>query len=214
MSVISPTTGDLFRVSVRKSHVNNPDRQWENNYELRCVANTNIAAVNTMALKIVAFEKAIHYDQVEFRAVRVSTWEEDSKPYDPSTFTSLPLTGLGELDTATEDMAAINVCLNTVRVPLSGRYGHIYYRGALVESDIEAPAGKYILSTGAAIDTRFTTELGSSGVGDMFNDIDEFWEMVMINKTGTQIRKVVGFSPQGVAVVPFDHAWFNRTPAP
>jgi hypothetical protein len=214
MTVLAPAANDLFRITVRKSHTNNPDRQWENNYEVRCIDTATNTQLNNLGLKVVAFEKAIHYESTQFRLLRISTWEEDSTPYNPESFISLPLTGFGELDEASEDLEPINICWDVARVPISGRFGHLFYRGALVESDVEAPSGRATLADISAMGTRITTELGSSGLGEYMDGTDTQFEIVMINKTGTQVRQVLGLAPRGVAVVPFDHAWFNRTVTP
>lgn len=213
MSTTSFVTGDLFTVEITKSLSTNPNLKWRNTYEWKALAGGGLADILDSGEKLVAFEKAISYDVVNFEELRVSTWEPDSVPYDPTAFLALPLSGSGTLDSSGADVMALNVCLNMVRVPESGRFGHIFYRGCLVESDVEAPAGDFILSDPSVFDTRVSTALGSSGVQDQLDQTGTMG-MAMISADGSIVRAVVGFSPQGVSTVPTKHKWFNRTPTP
>jgi len=211
MSVESFVAGDRFRITIIKYLAANPDRKWGNNYELRAKAGGGVTDLTNAGSKLVDFEQAIHMTPVQFDRLRMSTWEADSVPYDPTAFVSLPLSGTGDSSPGASQVAAINVCWDVARVPLSGRFGHIFYRACLTESRIEAPAGKYVLSDPAGMTTIVNTEVASSGIDAFMDDSDPTWELVMINADGTQTRNLIGLISRGVAVVPFDHAWFNRT---
>ena len=213
MPVTSFTSGDLFTVEIVKSLSTNPNLKWRNTYEWQAVDDGTTSDLVAAGLQMVDFEKGFHYELVDFEELRISTWEPDSVPYDPTAFLALPLSGSGVLDVADEDLLALNVCLNMVRIPISGRFGHIFYRGALVESDVEAPAGDFILSNPTAFDTRYTTVVASSGMDDILSAAN-FVGMVMISADGSNVRRVFALSPQGVSTLPTKHKWFNRTPAP
>lgn len=211
MSVLGFTTGDRFRFTVTKYLATNPERKWDNNYEAVATADGVESDLTLLADRLVNFERDLHLDVVVFDRVRISTWEEDSKPYDPEVFISLPLSGVGDLPATGSDLQALNVCLSVARFPQSGRFGHVFYRGCLREVDTSAPAGKFVLSSpsgwvitlnGAVDDNSLTEYL--DGTGSVLN-------LAMINKSGTQVRPIVSLVVRGVAVVPYDHAWFNRT---
>jgi hypothetical protein len=213
MSVISFEEGDLFRITIVKYLATNPDRKWGNNYEARAKAGGGTTDLTGLGMKILDFEQAMHWSVVQFSLLRISTWEPDSTPYDPTVFMSLPLTGAGDTAIDGNQLTALNVCLDVGRVPVSGRFGHIYYRGALTEGLIQAPAGKSVLNSPSTMQDQIDAALEASNLDVVLNGSDSTFELVMINTDGTQVREVIGFTVRGVAVVPFEHAWFNRTPA-
>lgn len=214
MPVTTFADGDRFVVTVLKYLATNPERKWGNNYEIRAKGAGGESDLSAMGLKIVDFEQAMHFNTVKLDRLRISTWEADSVPYDPDTFLSLPLTGSGDRDPSGVDVFALNVCLDVSRVPATGRFGHIFYRGALRENDVNAPAGKFALVNPSSIDTLLSGALSGSGVDALIDESDPLFELVMISASGSSTRPVINLTARNVAVVPFDHAWFNRTSSP
>jgi len=214
MPVTSVAVDDLFVYRVIKSHENNPSDQWANSYEFKALSSGSEAELLTLGIVLVNFEKAIHKNVVVFDRLIISTWEEDSTPYDPTSFISSSLSGVGAVGEV-GGTAAVNTCLNVTRVAAYGRFGHLFYRGVLDLSEIESPAGKSTLVDRAGIQANIDAALVSSSFEDYIgNPAEETFQLVMVNKAGTQIRPVTGLFAGGVSTVPTDHAWFNRTPAP
>lgn len=212
MSLTTIAEGDLFTVRIFKNLVTNPLNEWSNSYEVKAfVGDLSTGDLLVECRAMVRFEKAIHHDVVQFSRMVISTWEADSVPYDPESFLVDSLTGVGEVGPVGDNLA-LNQCLVVVRQPVTGRFGHIFYRGVLNEADTEAPAGRLVLSdpsgtastiASAVSDSDFSNLLGvtpSNGVG-----------LVMVNATGTQVRSVVALNASGCTTLPTDHAWFNRT---
>ena len=109
-------------------------------------------------------------------------------------------------------MAALNTCLSLARLPASGRVGHLFLRGVLQTGDIEAPAGISVLVDTDGFNDTVQAALASSELENYIGSSPTApLHMVMINKAGTQIRKVTAIVAQGVATIPTDHVWFNRT---
>jgi hypothetical protein len=214
MSVISFTAGDVFRFTLIKYLATNPERKWANTYEIRAKVDGVETDLTTLANQLVAYEDHIHYTTVRFDRVVIATWEPDSSPYDPTTFISLPLTASGLLDLGGAQPVALNVCMDVGRVPLSGRFGHLFYRGCLSEADVEAPAGKFVLTNQAAKQTNITSAASTAGCDDVFSGADVTFELVMVGAALDTARGIAGLVVRGVAVVPFNHAWFNRTVGP
>lgn len=214
MSVLAFNTDDLFRITIVKYHVNNPDRKWGNNYELQATADGVTSDLVTAATRLVDMEEDLHFDNTRFDRVRISTWEPDSVPYDPTVFVSLPLSSSGNRPTSGIELNAINVCWHVARFPLSGRFGSLYYRNALSESDTIAPAGRTILASPSGMATTLGDAVDDSNTSTMLEGTGVPFNLVMINEDGTQVRPIISLVSRGVAHVPFDHAWFNRTPAP
>ena len=217
MSISDFHPDDRFVIRVLKHHVNNPERKWANNYELvarDAGAETEMLAAAT---QIVDFEIALHYDVVIFDEVTASTWEPDSKPYNPDTFLSSPLTATGDVSIGTGELAAANVCLNVRKQVAKGRFGHNFYRCALLEADISAPAGTWVLTNPGGIQERIDTAVTSSTIDDLFEGGRGALLMAIITNDVIVPRTVLSLHVGGVSTVPLNHAWFNRpkvSPAP
>lgn len=214
MSVSGYATGDAFTIRIVKYHQNNPDRRWANNYEAVGMAAGTEADLLAFGLVLVAFERQLHWSQVLFAQLSISTWQPDSKPYNPEAFISTPLTGAGARDGSGGGLEPLNVCLNVQRVCAFGRFGHIFYRGALGEGEVDAPAGKAILSNRASNQTQLDTAITASGLSAYLGASAAALQVNLIGKTVGSARAVLGLSIGGVSVVPYNHTWFNRTTAP
>lgn len=210
MSVTSIAVDDLFTVRVVKYLTTNPDNKWANSYEFQSNAVGGEAELLLLAEALVNFEAAMHLTVVRFDRITISTWQPDSVPYDPSTFISSTLTQDGLLG-ASDDILALNTTFSVSRQCASGRFGHLFYRGCLTEGDVEAPAGKNVLTDRPAKQTLIDDFLTSTGFGEYIGTSPEATlGMVLVNADGTQVRPVINLRAQGVSSVPQDHAWFNR----
>lgn len=214
MSVSTYASGDAFTIRIVKYHQNNPDRKWANSYEAVAVAGGSEAELLALGQVLVSYERQLHWSQVLFSQLLISTWAPDSKPYNPSAFISVPLTGQGARDGSGGGLEPLNVCLSILRVTAFGRFGHIFYRGALGEGEVDAPAGKAILTNRATNQTQLDNAVSVATLGNYFFGGSGAFILNMIGKTSDSARTVVGLSVGGVAVVPYNHAWFNRTVTP
>lgn len=214
MSVSSFAPGDAFIVRVVKYHINNPDRKWANSYEAVAQLGGSEDELLAFGVTLVDFEKAFHQNVVAFDSLLISTWAPDSKPYNPASFISTPLTGVGTRDPAGGDMMPLNVTMNVRRITAFGRFGHIFYRGWLGEGEVSAPAGKAMLSSRAAEQTILEGAITSSGLDEYLGLAAAGLQLSMIGKTIGSARPLVGLSIGGVSTLPMDHTWFNRTTTP
>lgn len=203
----------LFTLRIVKHLQSNPDRKWANTYEFRANNSGDPNELLALATQLVNFEAAIHFDQVVFDRVLISTWQPDSKPYDPTSFIVSTLTATGEALGAA-DTLPLNMCLSVARQSLTGRLGHVFYRGCLDEDDVNSPAGDPVLVSKAGLQARISTALTSSGIEDSLPiGFGGNFSMVMIGKTDAEVRLVQSLRVSGVSVVPVRHTWFNRTPS-
>lgn len=211
MSVLSAEIGDKFVVRVFKHHENNPDNLWTNSYEGIATTPDSGDALLNWALAIVAFEKALHMTPIQFDRFTISTWEADSVPYDPEAFMSVSITGSGATGEV-NGMMPLNTTFSVARVATSGRFGHLFYRGALDNAETAQPAGKLILLDADETQERIDNALTSSSLSDYLGVApDSNPAICMISADGSQVRNVVGLVAAGVTTLPTDHAWFNRT---
>jgi hypothetical protein len=211
MSVLSFAADDLFIVRIVKSLTTNPDNKWVNTYEFKANTVGDDATLNIVASAFLLFEATLHHNVVRFHEVIVSTWEADSKPYDPNAFLTIPTDQTG-LTGPVGDLLPLNQTLSVARIPTSGRFGHVFFRGVLGEDEVEAPAGKAILTSVAEIATRLNAAVDAAELEGFFGNPSEGpMQLAMISADGETVRPVLGFVAQGVSAVPQDHAWFNRT---
>lgn len=214
MTVLNFDIGDLFIIRTIKHLATNPDQKWANSYEVRADNAGDGGMLLTLASAIVLFESTMSLQTVRFDRSLISTWQPDSRPYNPATFMSIPLTASGAAAAATDPLP-LSQCLSVARVPLSGRFGHIFYRGWLKEGDVSAPAGKPILVDPAALQGTVQAALDTSELASYFGlDNRSGLSLVMVEANGEDWRNINDLVVQGVSQLPTDHAWFNRTPAP
>lgn len=212
MSVLDFGEGDLFVIRVIKFLSTNPDNKWSNAYEFKATAAGDSVTLNSLVASLIIFEQGLHFSTVHFDHVIVSTWAADSVPYDPEAFLSVPQTAVGLVGDAGAPLSLDN-CLSVRRVAASGRFGHLFYRGTLAEGMVEAPAGKSVLTTPTALQDAVDENLDTSEFNLYIgNPASAPIQLVMISRDGTQVRNVASLKVGGVAKVPADHAWFNRTP--
>jgi hypothetical protein len=213
MSVVDFAADDLFTFRTVKYLATNPDNKWSNSYEFKATASGDVVALTLLASILVLFEQGLHFTTVRFDHTIISTWVPDSVPYDPEAFVSLPESVAGVV-TGDETMLSLDNCFSVRRVPASGRFGHIFYRGCLGEGMVEAPSGKSVFTTPSAMQDAVSDNLTDSELENYLgNPASAPLQMVMISATGTQIRNVMTLRAGGVSKLPTDHAWFNRTPA-
>jgi len=211
-SVLNIAEEDKFIIRTVKSLTANPSDEWANTYEFVSNAVQTETALFALMEIVAEFEKHVHLSTVELIRVSASTWEPDSVPYNPETFISITASGVGDNPDSSAPIGLSN-CLAVARVPASGRFGHLFYRGVLTEDAVEAPAGKTILSDKPAQQTLIESALDTSGLDAYIGTAHTAdFVLVMISATGTEYRVIEQLLVQGVSQLPTDHAWFNRTP--
>lgn len=154
-----------FTIRIFKSwSVRDPERRWVNSYEFSSSTLTSPAAMAPIMDQLVIAEKAIHLPDVQFLSGTISTWLPDSHPYDPDAFNTYELTGAGARSTAgaTANSALdSNACYLVKRECTSGRSGKLFYRGCLLEQDVESGGdGRWSLTAGGIM-----TQGGSAFAG-------------------------------------------------
>jgi hypothetical protein len=214
MTVLAPAPDDLFIFRITKYHQLNPKNRWVNTYEFKALDSVSEGALLVLGTILVQFEQALHLASTIFDRLLISTWEEDSKPYDPNVFVSTTLTGIG-LNPSASVPISLEQPLVVTRAASTGRVGHLFYRNVLTEDIVSAPAGRTILDHREDIQTLIDGAMTDSGLdGYIGATPSESFGMCMVNKTGTQVRPVIQIRAQGVTTLKTDHKWFNRTVTP
>jgi hypothetical protein len=210
MTVLSFALNDRFVLRLIKHYITNPDREWGNTYEFVANSSGDNTDLTTLMAAFVLYEKTLHNTNTIINRGTISTWEADSVPYDPDTFLVQEFNEPG-LRSIAGELEPISTCLSVARVPTSGRLGHIFYRGVLLQSDTEAPSGITVLTDPDGIGDLLAGAITAGEVDGYLGAGGAPLTMAMINKTGTITRVVTGLAQAGVVQLPVDHAWFNRT---
>lgn len=210
----------VFRIFKSWQVVDEED-SWSNVYEV--VGGTTFTPGSQAALdvlnRLVAAERAIHLPGVQFYKGVISTWGTDGTVYNPSAFRSVPLTVAGSRGSASQAMDG-NVTFYVRRSVQAGRYGRLYYRGVLTESDVETGgdlASKIsptsdLLETGTAF-TAYKTQMQP-----LLTETLETGYMALVAQYGSvdnglfMARPVIGLVSAGVTNNKRNHRWFNRKP--
>ena len=212
MSVLTPGAQEVFRCSVMKHLVANPSERWVNTYEGQTISTgVSTAMLIDWGQKIVLFEKAMHGSGVAFERMTISTWAQE-EGYLPTNFVSVDLAGVGALSIS-GDLLSLEHVLKVRRSVQTGRFGNVFFRGALGESDVASPAGVVRLGNPSALDTRLANAVSANltpflpmGAGPI--------EFVMhgVSSTGyTHTRNITAFAIGGVGLAKVSRRYFNRS---
>lgn len=214
MSLAEPSPLELFTLQIHKNLTTNPEQTWVNTYEIQASGDSpTYAELSACADRIVAFEANIHFDVVQFDHYVLSTFVPDGQPYNPASFTSVPLNTFGTRAVG-DDMLALTICFYMRRNVQFGRDGRLFYRGVLQESNVSAPAGDWVLDDPALFDTQVVQPAVAA------SDIDLHYfvgaaptKLVMASTTTDNVRVIGSLVTAGVAEKPLNNKYFRKTPS-
>lgn len=217
MSVIEPVVREGFVFTLTKSLISNPAVRWRNTYEAFFDEGSSptSSALEDLAEKLLAFEKIIHLTGVQFVQTTISTYVQDSTPYDPESFITIPHPAdtVGERTIGAAQPLDLTAAFYVRRQVPTGRQGKIFYRGVLGENDVEAPAGAMRLSNVASMQTLLDGALNTSELFAYF--YPSATGMLMLSMTSTPSpgntihRQIMAFLAAGATRVSNDHRWYN-----
>lgn len=206
MTVANPSLGEVFQVRIYKSHVSNPTREWSNTYKVRAESGgEGFVMLRGVAEALVSGERALHFDVVQYRRAIISTAVPDGEPYNPLTFVTMPLSGVGGRGTLGQELVALHLCLRAQFSVSTGRQGYRLYRGCLSENEVSAPAGEPILQ-GTAITSAFG-QARTNGFSELFNG--ELGYSVVLSE-GAHTRVITDLVPAGVSVKKLNNRYFDH----
>lgn len=190
------------------------ERAWTNTYEI-ISGGTNPTELVAVGDALVAAERGLHLTDVNFLQYTISTWAPDSHPYNPESFVTYTLDSLGERgdeDGVNELALDYNVCYMVHRNATTGRSGRLYFRGVLLETDVQIQGdGRFAIEGTTAANLvdatdAYKTAISSYITGGAGN------QLALISKSGTTIyrRNVTNIVAGGVVINKKNHRYFDR----
>jgi hypothetical protein len=146
MPINAVQAGEVFTVRVYKTI---GGFAWANTYEVQAVTEpiNSITSVENLANAFAALDRALLLDIATVDRVVVSTYVPDGLPYNPDSFTTLPISLQGLRVTSGTQPLPLEACVFVRRNAATGRDGRILYRGFLVESDVNTGLMRQFIET-------------------------------------------------------------------
>jgi len=206
MPIDAVQAGEIFTARVYKQY---GGYAWANTYEVQAVAApvNSITAIESLASSLVSLESQLHLVSVIIDRVVVSTYIPDGEPYNPSAFTTIPVSTAG-IRNIPSDVLPLELCLFVRRNAATGRDGRVLYRGCLTEDDMIATGFRPLMRDSArnsfqtVINTWYTTTFPSSE-----------WTIVLARgtPTPTNVRTVLGLQvSEKIAVKKVNNRYYDR----
>lgn len=207
MPLIGAPVGTYVTLRLYKRLTTNPALMWANNYEFVNEQSAITADDVEIAIQDFSnFEGDIHLGDTQFDRGVMSSWVEDGEPYDPSTFTTYPLSGLGQR-VVSGDAMSLNYCLFVRRNTTFGQNGKLFYRRVLVEPDVNAPSGTPALVSAATLNTTLQTAITANNI-NLYMDGSNNLQLRM--KSALLIdRPITGLTVAGARVMQFNNRYFD-----
>jgi len=206
MPIDAVQAGEIFTVRVYKTY---SGYGWANTYEVQSVTEptNSITAIESMASAFVNLERNLHLLAVTIDRVVVSTYIPDGAPYNPSSFTTIPVSQ-GGLRNVGGDFLPLELALFVRRNAPVGRDGRLLYRGCLTENDMVANTFRPFITS--STQTSFQTILGT-----WFTTTfpQAAWNLVMASgrPNPTNIRQIIGLQvSEKIAVKKLNNRYFDR----
>jgi hypothetical protein len=204
MPINNITQGEVFTVRIYKRL---EGQEWANSYEVQATEDSSDPTIPIGNLRtwLVGLERSIHLTDVSFDRITISTYQPDSRPYDPTRFVSFPIFQQGQR-ARSGDALTLAICLFVRREVNFGRAGKLFYRGVLQEGDVAGYRSALLTASITALQGALNTALGAR---------PGFWRLVMASGVPlpTNVREVINLGVSETTVVKkLDNRYFDRAP--
>jgi hypothetical protein len=209
MTVSNITNGEIFTVRIYKRAAG---LVWANNYEVRATQDVALAqtAVIDLVNRFVQLEGALHRPGVVIDRAVVSTYVRDSRPYNPDTFTTIPVNVQGTNTIGGTDVMPIEYCLFVRRMVQTGRTGKLLYRGTLAEGAVTTDGLRAILGNAERNQLQSTV---NNWWGTVWQVSANPFELVMASgDEQLRVRTVQALAVSNrIVIKQWGNAYFDRT---
>lgn len=213
MSVLAPAADEVFNIRIYKRLDIAGERVWANSYEVVNYGGANKADLEACAQALVSFEQGMCHDTVLFDRAVISTYVPDGQPYNPESFISVPLTQVGTVSSPpAAEVLPLQVALFLRRDVPSGRYGKLFLRQTVGETDVSGRYGSFALTSPSAMNTRLSTAISASGLDDYFGGGAAPLSLALVGNSvdGLVVRTVTGLTVVDVRLIKFNNRYFDR----
>lgn len=206
-----------FDVRIYKSwNARNLNEAWVNNYVINFDGNVESPGWITVIDNLAAAEKILHLQGVQYLHATVST-TMDEPVYNPKSLRVFGLQGTGNRAIPEGDVAVdLNVALKMKKEVAYGRAGTMFFRGALLSSDVEInDRGE---SQIPAVGSLLASPVLIANVNQAYNAIPEGFDWVMkvpemddpAQQENITARLVLTVGIGGISVNKRNHRWFDK----
>ena len=206
MPVDAVQTGEVFTLRIYKRYVG---FGWANTYEVQSNSEplNSLTAIESLVSAFAALEQSLHINGVVIDRAVFSTYVRDGEPYNPSSFTTIPLSLNGQRS-ATSDVLPLEMSLFVRRNTATGRDGRLLYRGCLLEGDMTANAFRPQIGLGAVNEFQ-------NVFGVWFNSTfpANQWTLVLASgpANAINVRPVLGFQvSERMVIKKLNNRYFDR----
>lgn len=181
-SVASYGAGDRFIIRLFYFLAINPGAEYNTQVTVEALTGGGLPELTECGVRFADCMGRMMFDTVALDRITISTFVEDSRPYDPNAFVSqeIEVGPIGRNSSGQQILAARNVLKLAKKVP-TGRQGKISLRFALSESDVQAPAGEMVLTNEAAITSALEQALTLSQFDEYFPAQGGIFNPVLLN---------------------------------
>jgi hypothetical protein len=209
MSYIDPGAGESFVFRTRKSIIAQPTRRWFNTYEARFFGSPSTEALDQLGEGLCVYEQTMLLNIYQVDSVTISTWTEDSTPYNPAAFVTTPKNKIGERAIGIGTPAPLRDTLFIRRIVESGRIGRLFLRGVLLRGDLTTTSGENALADLSAMNTLHDTALGAGELAQFFITGEQTLKLALIG-TLQVTREYEDLQVGGYADVKLNHKYFDH----
>jgi hypothetical protein len=160
-----------------------------------------------MVDRLVLLERGIHLQWVTIDRAVVSTYQPDSRPYNPDSFLTIPINQPASQQ-AVGEVLPLELCIYVRKNVASGRFGKNYYRAAITESGLQSDSFRPLLTDSQRNNFQnFVNNWVANGA------LGTGWELVMAKgePTPTNVRTVTGLTVEKrVVVKQVGNRYFDR----
>lgn len=203
--------GARFTVRVRSSLASNRRVRWHNTWEVRAISAGGIDDIEAMAGKIATFQSLVCYNYVYIDEATVSSWEEDSHPYNPLGFVTYVYNTLGQNPLGVKLPVSLRQTLFIKRTVVAGLPSKLFLRGALANEDIEYADGEWQLVGTGLIQADIDAAIVTSELEELLLGVEGGQFSLCMIGTGGETRFLTGLQAAATTDVKLNHKYFDRS---
>lgn len=209
MSYVDPGTTEAFTFRVQQSIIDQPSRKWFNTYEARFFGSPATEQLDQLAEGLAFYTRELLLNIYQVDSVAISTWAEDSHPYNPLSFITQPKNYQGQRPIGIGTPADLRTVLYVKRIAESGRVGRIFHRGCLLIGDLTSSSGEWALASPSVMTELHDDALAAGELATWFVTGESLLKLCLIGNSGVT-REIENMVVGGTTQVKLNHKYFDH----